>query len=132
MTATYLINRPNRTFLRETNAATGWLLLGQSGTGYATLAALIAAGDAPAPSSILPGPGFNSAGIQLTITNDGGAGVAGSAFYVVVNPRFAPAVVPEGIEIGSGGSYGPIEGPFYQIWINKSVSTDRLTLAFAY
>ena len=51
MTAFYPINRPNKIKLREQTSATGWLILGASGNGYASKALLVAAGDNPAPGT---------------------------------------------------------------------------------
>lgn len=130
---------PNGIPIKETTSSTSWLMLGLSGTGYTSYAALVAASDAVYPSyadrknqhyrwSVEPGIFFN----YFSFLSDGGAGVIGSAFYVTINHGAqTPTDAVDGIIIGSN-DVGNFFGKVYNVWYRKTVASDSITFIPAY
>lgn len=130
---------PNGTAIKETANNTNWNLLGLSGAGYATYAALVAAHDAIYPSqhdllnqhypwSVEPGVFFQT----ITIIDDGGSDTTGGAYYVVFNFGLtAPTAAVSGILVMAGQPIA-VAKKVYNIWYKKSTADDSLTFIPAF
>lgn len=132
---------PNGVPIKETTkTANTWLLLGLSGAGYTSLAALQAAQDAVYPSqhtqnnlyypwSVEPGTFFQT----LTVWSDGGGGTMGSAFYIAVNASayLAPTTTAQGRLVNPGSTFVE-NGTPRAIWYLKTVANDSIIFQPAY
>jgi len=119
---------PNRLTATNTDNSTNPLIIGISGTGYATLAACIAAGDRPFPFASASTPGLDTGmGCQsVTVENVTGA----RSISVAWNTGVAPTA--DNMTLVPGGSQFTIPGPVGNVWIIKSTGTDHVCLTALY
>lgn len=121
---------PNRTpdALFSANT-TAWQLLASDGTGYSSLALLLAVGKVCWPGL---DKGMNIGALSLETR---AADAAGSPFYYYINPPTAWQAAP----LAGGGEWVPggailVENPgsIYQLWVQKTVGTDVLVPIYRY
>jgi hypothetical protein len=106
--------------VQDTDAVTTWHVVATDGTGYASVAAIIAAGKRPWP--FLPGGSMVNA---LSLESIAAAGGAGSQFYYAWNTTTTPTT---GVSVVTGvRQVSP--GMVYNLWIMKTVATDVIELS---
>lgn len=118
---------PNSETKHFTTAVATWVLLGINATtrvltGYATLAALQAAGD-------LPFPGLQGTPIQYCLLKcENGLAADGSGFYYRKGGTIAPASDDEGMFISGAGQAIQIACPVWLLWVRKATAGDELMI----
>ena len=101
---------------------TNWHIVATDGTGYATLAALKAAGKKPFGCAGLdPGLFFQ----VVNVTTDNGSAGTSSGGYIAFNRTVAPASTPQGEGFMSPGLNRTYPGRFWNVWVQKLATTDR-------
>jgi hypothetical protein len=109
--------------VKDSNAVITWFILASDGTGYASYAALLAAGKTAWPAMPDQGMFLNTA----TVRSEGASAADGSPFYVA--PNFGPTAPGSDLvgELVSAGGVGyTYPGHIYNLWIRKTVSTDKI------
>lgn len=104
--------------------STNWVLVGTSGTTYASVAACLAAGDQPFPKSngtIGLDPGMKVQTLTLTSVN---AGAAGSAFFFTKNSQTIPPTA--GDFVNNAGMQIVLPGHISQLWLKLTASGDTV------
>lgn len=132
---------PNRLELEFVPGVTTWILVSTDGVGYASLAALRAAGKQPWPNSftltgtLTPGidPGGNTGLGPLLITSDAGAGVGGSYMYATYNQATQPATDNPGslIDANTVLTFDDV-GSLWTVWVRMSSASDKVRLELRY
>jgi hypothetical protein len=125
-------NAPNVFNAFASPGSTSWVLVGSSGTTYASVAACIAAGDQPYPKSngtVGLDPGMKLQTLTLTSVN---GGAAGSAFYFTKNNQTIPPTGTAGDFVNNAGMQIVIPGTIWQVWIKLTASTDTIQLMGQY
>ena len=121
----------------STSTADLWTVLASDGTVYKTLANLTAAGKIPfgagyttpgsSPSTFYRDPGLFWQ--ILNVKSDNGSLGNSSGFYYAFNQTAAPnALTSDGVEAGLPGIPTTEPGTFSNVWIYKTVNTDRVFL----
>lgn len=104
--------------------STAWVLVGTSGTTYASVAACLAAGDQPYPrSNGTTGldPGMKVQTLTLTSVN---ASAAGSAFFFTKNSQTIPPTVGDFVNLS--GMQIVLPGHISQLWLKLTASGDTI------
>jgi hypothetical protein len=115
---------PNTTTCCDVDNTTDWHVVATDGTGYASLAALTAAGKAPL--------GTKDPGLFWLVVNmsaDNGSEGASSGFFIAFNQITAPVAAPQGVEYVAPGMNKTEPTSFNNVWVKKSVGTDRFFFA---
>lgn len=105
-------------------ASTAWVLVGTSGTTYASVAACLAAGDQPYPrtnGTTGLDPGMKLQTLTLTSVNGNGAG---SPFFFTKNSQTIPPT--QGDFVNSSGMQIVLPGHISQLWIKLTASGDTI------
>lgn len=137
---TYAPNQLVRDDLYTTD--TKWHVVAMDGTGYTTLALLLAAGKTPYPfgNSTTPGldPGHFLQGL-IVRSMVAGTGADGSAFYIAVSRGAAfSSLASEALRdqqsllVSGGGQMFGYDGGLWNVWVRKTVASDEIILQGSY
>lgn len=122
---------PNRVRAQVATSSTSWQIVGMAGggTGYATYAALLAAGDIPFPGN----PADFPTGIPNMIVRSAAAsGIAdGSPLQVLTNSLATPTAEDDLVS-ASGQTLVYTDEAVKSVWIKKSVAGDIAVLTGMY
>lgn len=105
--------------------STNWVLVGTSGTTYASVAACLAAGDQPFPKANgTTGLDLGMKVQTLTLASVN-TNAAGGAFYFSKNPQ-TPPTGTAGDFVNSSGMQIVIPGNITQLWLKLTAATDTI------
>ena len=114
------IYEPNSVRIKDATSSTAWQCLASDGSGYASLAALAAAGKRLFPG--LDAGGFLQ---RCILSSEGITGSGGGAFYVALNLSTQPVDDSVGILVLPGTVF-EFRGKVYNIWFRKLASSDKI------
>lgn len=116
--------------VKYTTNSTSVVVIASDGTGYATIAALLAAG-----KKCYPGLDAGMDLSNLTVYTEDGAGGDGDPVYYTTNQTTAPTTATMRM-VSGGGQKFTVEGvnrknliPIRNVWISKTTGTDYAVLA---
>lgn len=119
------------------SGGTSWVLIGNNGATYASVAALNAAGDTPFPFNSDPGLRSDGAGLSsqspsITMKTQKSDGTDGTTFYYAVIETAADLVVPAfGFPVdGSNQGFTIDATEIYGLWLQPGASGDTITLYY--
>lgn len=120
---------PNRVRAQCSTNSTGWQIVGITGTGYASYAALVAAGDTPFPGS----PADFPMGVPNLIARTAAAGgtVDGSSMAILTNSLATPGAEDDLVS-ASGQQINYSDEAVKNVWIKKTTGTDIAILTGLY
>lgn len=112
---------PNRVRAQFSTNDTGWNMIATDGTGYATYAALVAAGKTPFPGAPTDFPTGVPQLLARTATSAGN--VDGDTMQIITNTINTPAAMDDLIS-GSGQTLVYTDDSVKNVWVKKKAGTD--------
>ena len=104
--------------------STAWVLVGSSGTTYASVAACLAAGDQPYPKSNGTIGLDLGQKIQTLVLTSVNGGASGSAFFFTKNSQTIPPTV--GDFVNNQGMQIVLPGHISQLWLKLTAAGDTI------